>query len=143
MSACNQWLPSLWRPPLTPASLIVLLGSAGCRALSLLTSLCHTWHWFSRLHSAIPITNNTRANAVQRRTRRALVDHGSLSCTQRSMTAVGYTSLSVLMLTCSHTLSSSSISRHLYIESSLLFSLAFLTVCQMGAFLSSFSPFLA
>src|SRR5258708_32253919 len=45
------------------------------------------------------------------------------------------------MLTCSHTLSSISISRNLYIESSWLFVFCFLAVCQMGAFLSSFSPF--
>src|SRR5258708_10636014 len=45
------------------------------------------------------------------------------------------------MLTCSHTLSSISISRNLYIGSSWLFVFCFLAVCQMGAFLSSFSPF--
>src|SRR5439155_5287512 len=37
-----------------------------------------------------------------------------------------------------HTLSSTSISRNLYIESSLVF--CFLVVCQIGAFLSFFSP---
>src|SRR5712691_4604190 len=137
MRACKQELPSLWRPALTPESLIVCVGSAGCRALSLPTSLCQTWHWFSRLHSAIPITNNTRANPVLARTRRALLDHGWLSRTQRSITALGYTSSSIVILTCSQTLSSTSISRNLYIESSLLGSLLFLAVCQRGAFLSS------
>src|SRR2546421_5882371 len=140
MSACKHWLPRAWRRPLMPESLIVLLGSLGCRSLSLPTSLCHTWHWFRRLHSAIPITNSTRAKAVLSRTRRALLDHGSLCCTQRSITSLGYTSLSIVMLTCSHTLSSTSIARNLYIESSLGFSLCFLALCQMGAFLSSFSP---
>src|SRR5947209_2027769 len=125
MRACKHWLPRTRRRPLIPASLIVLLGCPGCISLSLPTSFCHTWHWFSRLHSAIAITNNTRVNAVLSRTRRTLVDQGSLCCTQRSITALGYTSLSMVMLTCSHTLSSISISRNLYIESSLLFLCAF------------------
>src|SRR2546426_486923 len=99
MMACKQWLPSSLRRPLSPASLSVLSGSAGCRSLSFPTRLCHTWHWFRRLHSAIPITNNTRAKAVLARTRRALVDQGSLSCTQRSITFLGYTSVSIVILT--------------------------------------------
>src|SRR6266851_5080134 len=97
MSVCKHWLPSSWRRPLSPESLSVLSGSAGCRELSFPTRLCHTWHWFRRLHS--------------------------------------------VMLTCSHTLSSTSISRNLYIESSLSFSCYFLVVCQIGAFLSCLSPF--
>src|SRR5881392_66335 len=125
MMACRQWLPSALRRPLSPASLIVLFGSAGCRSLSLPTRLCHTWYWFRRLHSAIAITNNTRAKAVLARTRRALVDQGSLCCTQRSITALGYNPSSIVMLTCSHSLSSISISRNLSIESSLLFLVAF------------------
>src|SRR5229473_3404256 len=88
---------------------------------------------------AMAITNSTRAKAVLARTRRALVDQGSLCSTHRSITALGYTSLSIVMLTCSHTLSSTSSSRNLYIESSLFF--CFLVVCQIGAFLSSLSPF--
>src|SRR5216684_1322255 len=120
MSVCKHWLPSSWRRPLSPESLSVLSGSAGCRELSFPTRLCHTWHWFRRLHSAIPITNTTRAKAVLARTRRALVDQGSLCCTQRSITALGYTSCSIVRLTCSQTLSSTSISRNLYIESSLV-----------------------
>src|SRR5947209_9612921 len=140
MRASRHWLPSSWRRPLSPEALIVLLGSAGCRSLSLPTKLCHTWHWLRRLHSAIPITKNTRVKAVLSRTRRTLVDQGSLCCTHRSITSVGYTPSSIVMLTCSHTLSSTSISRNLYIESSLFF--CFLVVCQMGAFLSSFSLWL-
>src|SRR6266852_2621705 len=105
------------------------------------TKLCHTWHWFRRLHSAIPITNTTRVKAVLSRTCRTLLDQGSLCSTHRSITSVGYTSLSIVILTCSHTLSSTSISRNLYIESSLGFSLCFLVVCQIGAFLSCFSLF--
>src|SRR5712692_6525405 len=139
MRACKHWLPSSWRRPLMPESLSSLSGSRGCRSLSLPTSFCHTWHWFSRLHSAIAITNKTRVKAVLARTRRALLDQGSLCCTHRSITFVGYTSLSIVMLTCSHTLSSTSISRNLYIESSLFF--CFLVVCQIGAFLSYFSSF--
>src|SRR5207248_8139167 len=135
MSACMHWLPSSVRRPLSPASLIVLLGSAGCRSLSLPTRLCHTWHWLRRLHSAIAITNKTKVKAVLSRTRRAFVDQGSLCCTQRSITSLGYTSLSMVRLTCSHTLSSTSISRHLYMESSLFFSFSFLVVCQIGSFL--------
>src|SRR5438876_4144347 len=139
ISACTHWLPSSLRRPLSPESLSVLLGSAGCRSLSFPTRLCHTWHGLRRLQSAMAITNITRAKAVLARTRRALVDQGSLWCTHRSITSLGYTSLSIVMLTCSHTLSSTSISRHLYIESSLFF--CFLVVCQIGAFLSSLSPF--
>src|SRR6266705_1583621 len=45
------------------------------------------------------------------------------------------------MLTCSHTLSSTSISRHLYIESSLVF--CFLVVCQIWSFLVFSFPLLA
>src|SRR2546425_12259100 len=141
MRACKHWLPSSLRRPLSPESLIVLLGEAGWRSLSLPTRLCQTWHWLRRLHSAMAITNSTKVKAVLSRTRRALVDHGSLCCTHRSITSLGYTSLSMVMLTCSHPLSSTSISRNLYIESSLLF--YFLVVCQIGAFLSSFSSFLA
>src|SRR5438128_8747993 len=141
MSTCRHWLPRAWRRPLSPESLIALSGCAGCRSLSLPTRLFQTWHWLRRLHSPSAITNSTSAKAVLSRTRRTLVHHGSLLCTHRSITSLGYTSLSMVMLTCSHTLSSTSISRHLYIESSLL--LDFLVVCQMGAFLSSFSPFLA
>src|SRR2546430_15157393 len=122
MRACKHWLPSSWRRPLIPASLSPLSGSPGCRELRLPTSFCHTWHWFRRLHSASAITNSTRAKAVLARTRRALLDQGSLCCTQRSITSGGYTSLSMVILTCSHTLSLTSISRHLYIESSWLFS---------------------
>src|SRR5207244_8126350 len=143
MRACTHWLPSSVRRPLSPASLIVLLGSAGCRSLSLPTRLCHTWHWLRRLHSAIAITNKTKVKAVLSRTRRAFVDQGSLCCTQRSITALGYTSLSIVMLTCSHTLSSTSISRNLYIESSWLFSFCFLALCQMRSFLVLFFPLLA
>src|SRR5207247_2649086 len=143
MRACTHWLPSAVRRPLSPASLIVLFGSLGCRSLSLPTRLCHTWHWLRRLHRAIAITNITKAKAVLSRTRRTLLDQGSLCCTQRSITSLGYTSLSIVMLTCSHTLSSTSISRNLYIESSLGFSFCFLALCQIGSFLSSFSPFLA
>src|SRR3989442_12470157 len=133
MMACKHWLPSSLRRPLSPESLIVLFGSAGCRSLSFPTRLCHTWHGFRRLHSAIEITNITRAKAVLSRTRRALVDQGSLCCTHRSITSLGYTCVSIVMLTCSHTLSSTSISRNLYIESSLVFS--FLVVCQIWSFL--------
>src|SRR5260370_31628050 len=125
MMACKQWLPSSLRRRLSPESLIVLLGSAGWISLSLPTKLCHTWHWFRRLHSAIEITNITRAKAVLSRTRRTLVDQGSLCCTHRLITSVGYTSLSIVILTCSHTLSSIAISRNLYIESSLFFLCAF------------------
>src|SRR5216683_4453111 len=125
MMACKQWLPSSLRRPLSPESLIVLFGSAGCRSLSLPTRLCHTWHWFRRLHSAIEITNSTSVKAVLSRTRRALVDQGSLCCTHRSITSLGYTLLNIVMLTCSHTLSLTSISRNLYIESSWLFLFAF------------------
>src|ERR1700730_7776703 len=124
MMACKHWLPSCWRRPLSPESLSLPSGSLGCRSLSFPTRLCHTWHWFRRLHSAIPITNNTRAKAVLARTRRALVDQGSLCCTHLWITSLGYTSLSIVMLTCSHTLSSTSISRHLYMESSLVFLLS-------------------
>jgi hypothetical protein len=85
MRACKHWLPSSLRRPLSPESLIVLLGEAGWRELRLPTRLCHTWHWLRRLHSAIPITNNTRVKTVLSRTRRALVDQGSLSCTHRSI----------------------------------------------------------
>src|SRR5947208_10687570 len=141
MRACTHWLPSSVRRPLSPESLIVLLGSAGCRSLSWPTRLCHTWHWLRRLHSAIAITNKTKVKAVLSRTRRAFVDQGSLCCTQRSITSLGYTLLNIVMLTCSHTLSSTSISRNLYIESSLCFSCYFLVVCQIGAFLSCLSPF--
>src|SRR5271157_1394537 len=133
MMACKHWLPSSLRRPLSPESLIVLFDSAGCRSLSFPTRLCHTWYWFRRLHSAMAITNITRAKAVLSRTRRTLVDQGSLCCTHRSITSLGYTSLSIVMLTCSHTLSSTSISRNLYIESSLFF--CFLVVCQMWSFL--------
>ena len=35
-------MPSALRRPLSPESLIVLFGSAGCRSLSLPTKLCHT-----------------------------------------------------------------------------------------------------
>src|SRR5713101_489038 len=141
MMACRHWLPSSLRRPLSPASLIVLFGSAGWISLSFPTRLCHTWYWFRRLHSAMAITNNTRAKAVLSRTRRALVDQGSLCCTHRSITSLGYTSLSIVMLTCLHTLSLTSISRHLYIESSLFF--CFLVVCQMWSFLVLFLPLLA
>src|SRR6266566_6552486 len=137
--ACKHWLPSSLRRPLSPASLIVLFGSAGCISLSLPTRLCHTWHGLRRLHRASAITNTTRLNAVLSRTRRTLVHHGLLCCTHRSITSLGYTSLSMVMLTCSHTLSSISISRHLSIESSLL--LCFLGVSQIGAFLSAFPSF--
>src|SRR5438552_11242556 len=123
--ACKHCLPSSVRRPLSPASLIVLLGSAGCRSLSLPTKLCHTWHWLRRLHSASAITNNTNVKAVLSRTRRALLDQGSLCCTQRSITSLGYTSPNIVRLTCSHTLSSTSISRNLYMESSLFFLYAF------------------
>src|SRR5436305_514807 len=141
--ACKHWLPSSVRRPLIPASLIVLLGSAGCRSLSLPTKLCHTWHWLRRLHNAMAITNKTRLKAVLSRTRRALLDQGSLCCTQRLITSVGETSLSIVMLTCSHTLSSTSISRNLYIESSLSFSFCFLALCQIRSFLVLFFPPLA
>src|SRR5947207_12273801 len=141
MRACKHWLPSSWRRPLIPASLSPLCGSRGCRSLSLPTSFCHTWHWFNRLHNAIAITNNTSAKAVLARTRRALFDQGSLCCTHRLITSVGYTSLSMVMLTCSHTLSSTSISRNLYIESSLSF--CFLVVCQIWSFLVFSFPLLA
>src|SRR5205807_6035113 len=124
-------------------SLSPLSGSLGCRSLSLPTRRCHTWHWFNRLHSAIAITNSTSAKAVLARTRRALLDQGSLCCTQRLITSVGYTSLSMVMLTCSHTLSLTSISRNLYIESSLLFSLCFLALCQFRSFLVLFFLLLA
>src|SRR5216684_5745396 len=124
MRACKPWLPNSLRRPLSPPSPIVLAGSPGCRELRLPTSLCHTWHWFRRLHSAIPITNSTRAKAVLSRTRRALVDQGSLWCTHRSITSLGYTLLNIVMLTCSHTLSSTFISRNLHIESSLVFLLS-------------------
>src|SRR5260370_32309541 len=135
MMACKHWLPSSLRRPLSPEALIVLFGSAGCRSLSFPTRLCHTWHWFRRLHSAMAITNITRAKAVLSRTRRALVDQGSLCCTHCSITSLVYTSLSIVMLTSSHTLSSTSISRNLYIERSLVFSCCFLVVCQIGTFL--------
>src|SRR5437899_11857738 len=124
MMACKQWLPSSLRRPLSPESLIVLFGSAGCRSLSLPTRLCQTWHWLRRLHRAIAITKNTSVKAVLSRTRRTLLDHGSLCCTHRSITSLGYTLLSMDRLTCSHTLSSTSISRNLYIESSLVFLLS-------------------
>src|SRR5258708_30324214 len=104
------------RRPLSPESLIVLFGSAGWISLSLPTKLCHTWHWFRRLHSAIEITSTTRVKAVLSRTRRTLLEQGSLCCTHRSITSVGYTSLSIVILTCSHTLSSTSISRNLYCD---------------------------
>src|SRR6266487_1857738 len=119
MSTCRHWLPRAWRRPLSPESLIALSGSAGCRSLSLPTRLFQTWHWLRRLHSAIAITNTTSVNAVLSRARRTLLHQGSLCCTHRSITSLGYTSLSIVMLTCSHTLSSTSISRNLYIESSL------------------------
>src|SRR6266566_3565259 len=135
ISTCKHWLPRALRRPLSPESLIAPSGSAGCRSLSLPTRLIHTWHWLRRLHSASAITNSTRLKAVLSRTRRTLVFHGSLCCTHRSITSRGYTSLSIVILTCSHTLSSIVISRHLYIESSFVF--CFLVVCQMGAFLSS------
>src|SRR5216683_2590124 len=138
MRACKPWLPSSLRRPLSPASLMLLFGSAGCRSLSLPTKLCHTWHWFRRLHRAIAISNNTKVKAVLSRTRRALLDHGSLCCTHCSITSLGYTCVSIVMLTCSHTLSSTSISRNLYIESSLVFS--FWYFARFGAFLSCFSP---
>src|SRR6266568_5233741 len=118
-NACMHWLPSAWRRPLSPASLIELSGCAGCRSLSLPTRLFQTWHWLRRLHSAIAITNSTSAKAVLSRTRRTLLHQGSLCCTHRSITSLGYTSLSIVMLTCSHTLSVIVISRNLYIESSL------------------------
>src|SRR6266566_4339800 len=135
MRVCNPWLPRALRRPLSPESLIELVGSAGWRSLSLPTRLCQTWHWLRRLHRAMAITNNTSVKAVLSRTRRTLVDHGSLSCTQRSITSLGYTSLNIVMLTCSHTLSSTSISRNLYIESSLGVSFSFLVVCQIWSFL--------
>src|SRR5437667_12723277 len=141
MSTCRHWLPRAWRRPLSPESLIALSGSAGCRSLSLPTSPFQTWHWLRRLHSPSAITNSTSAKAVLNRTRRTLLHHGSLCCTHRSITSLGYTSPSIVILTCSHTLSSIVISRNLYIESSLLF--CFLVVCQIGAFLSSFPSFLA
>src|SRR6266566_7992654 len=134
-----HWLPRAWRRPLSPESLIELSGCAGCRELRLPTRLSQTWHWLRRLHSPSAITNSTSAKAVLSRTRRTLVDHGSLCCTHRSITSLGYTSLSMVILTCSHTLSSIVISRNLYIESSLLF--CFLAVCQIGAFLSAFPSF--
>src|SRR5437867_10336969 len=87
----------------------------------------------------MPITKSTRLTAVDWRTRRALLAHGSLCSTQRSTTSSGYTSLNMVRLTCSQTLSSIAISRHLYIESSCVFD--FLAFCQKGAFLSTFSPF--
>src|SRR5437660_3551053 len=34
MRACKHWLPSSLRRPLSPESLMLLLGSAGCRSLS-------------------------------------------------------------------------------------------------------------
>src|SRR5438876_7337418 len=139
MSTCRHWLPRAWRRPLSPESLIALSGCTGCRELRLPTRLFQTWHWLRRLHSAIAITNSTSAKAVLSRTRRTLLHHGSLCCTHRSITSLGYTSLSIVMLTWSHTLSSTVISRNLYIESSLFF--CFLVVCQIGAFLSSLSPF--
>src|SRR6266516_4137579 len=141
MRACTHWLPRAVRRPLSPESLIVLLGEAGCRSLSFPTRLCHTWHWFRRLQRAMAITNNTRVTTVLSRTRRALVDQGSLWCTHRSITSLGYTLLSIVMLTCSHTLSSTSISRNLYIESSLVF--CFLVVCQIWSFLVFSLPLLA
>src|SRR6266566_5808883 len=139
MSTCRHWLPRAWRRPLSPESLIALSGSAGCRELRLPTRLFQTWHWLRRLHSPSAITNSTRLKAVLSRTRRTLVFHGSLCCTHRSITSCGYTSLSMVMLTCSHTLSSTVISRHLYIESS--FEIGFLAVCQMGACLSAVPSF--
>jgi hypothetical protein len=135
INVCTHWLPSALRRPLSPESLMALSGCAGCRSLSVPTRLFHTWHWLRRLPSAIAITNSTRLNAVLNRTRRTLVFHGSLCRTHRSITSRGYISLSMVILTCSHTLSSIVISRNLYIESSFVFS--FLVVCQMGAFLSS------
>src|SRR5258707_9981525 len=141
MRTCKHWLPNALRRPLSPPSPIVLAGSPGCRELRLPTSFCHTWHWFKRLHSAIPITNITRAKAVLSRTRRALVDQGSLCCTHRSITSLGYTLLNIVMLTCSHTLSLTSISRNLYIESSLVFLLSgSLPDLELSVF---FFPFLA
>ncbi len=75
------------------------------------------------------------------RTRRALVDQGSLCCTHRSITSLGYTLLNIVMLTCSHTLSLTSISRNLYIESSLVFLLSgSLPDLELSVF---FFPFLA
>src|SRR6266704_4845367 len=136
-----HWLPSAWRRPLSPESLIALSGCTGCRSLSLPTRLFQTWHWLRRLHSAIAITNSTSAKAVLSRTRRTLLHHGSLCCTHRSITSLGYTSLSIVMLTWSHTLSSIVISRNLYIESSLC---VFLSGSMPdGSFLVCFSLLLA
>src|SRR6266571_7840206 len=69
--------------------------------------------------AGVAITYSTSAKAVLSRTRRTLLHQGSLCCTHRSITSLGYTSLSIVMLTCSHTLSVIVISRNLYIESSL------------------------
>ncbi len=76
ITACKHWLPKAWRRPLSPESLSAPSGSPGCRLLRVPTSLCHTWHWFRRLHNAIAITNSTKVKAVLARTRRALLDHG-------------------------------------------------------------------
>src|SRR2546427_10637433 len=82
--ACKPCPPSSLLRPLSPASLIVLFGSAGCISLSLPTRLCHTWPGLRRLHRAIAITNTTRLNAVLSRTRRTLVHHGLLCCLARN-----------------------------------------------------------
>jgi hypothetical protein len=91
--------------------------------------------------AAMASTKRTSAKVVLARLRPALLDQGSLCCTQRSITALGYTSLPIVLLTCSPTVSSTSIWGNLYIESSLVF--CFLVVCQMGSFLVLVFPFLA
>src|SRR5258706_9808614 len=140
LSACKPCQPRACRRPLSPASLIVLLGWRGCSSVSWPTTFRHTWLWFCRLHSAMPITNRIRLSTVQSRTRRVLLLHGSLLPIQRSITSGGYTRLNIVGLTCSHTLSSRSISRNLYIESSFV-CIRFWQYARFGAFCLLFPPF--
>src|SRR5260370_29415511 len=98
-----------------PESLNGSCGTPGCRVLSLPTSFSHTKHWQRRLHSAIAITNQTRATIVLLRTRLLLLVQGWLSPTQRLISSLGYTWAKRARSTCSHTLSSTFMCRNLYI----------------------------
>src|ERR1700694_1165240 len=89
----------------------------------------------------MPTTNHTSDSPVLWRTRRSLLAQTSLSCTYRSITSLGYTCSSRVISTCSHTLSSISICRNLYIRK-LLWFFCFLVLCQIWGFLVFSFPLL-
>jgi hypothetical protein len=120
----------------------VLSGEPGCRAQHFPTSVCHIWQWFRRFHRPLSITYRTSATIVLARIRCALLDQRS-RCLLHILRnhCVRHTSRTIVRRTCSQTVSSISIWRHLSIERSLFF--CFLMLCQIRALLSYLSPFLA